>query len=183
MLQRILTTITLIAVLSMLGLPAASALQAAGTPALFEGTIIDLADSDGWGVARACVVEPALVRCFRTEAELDRHLDEPSQPVRGLGPIPGASPMSTCSTTLRLYRSTGFGGAVLALSTRLAWINLSTYGFNNDTSSYRVGGCAATFAEGASGGTPYYPGPTGAAASASSMISGWDDRVSSVWIH
>ena len=61
-------------------------------------------------------------------------------------------------------------------------LNLSTYGFDNDTSSYRVGACASTFWAGASGSGSVYPGPTGANASASSMLSGWNNVVSSVYI-
>jgi hypothetical protein len=81
-----------------------------------------------------------------------------------------------------LYRSTSYGGAVLQLTTRYTYINLSGYGFDNDTSSYRVGACAAYFYDGTNGGGSVYPGSTGAGVSASSMVSGWDNRISSVYI-
>jgi hypothetical protein len=68
------------------------------------------------------------------------------------------------------------------LTSRGAYINLSTYGFDNDTSSYKVGACASYFYDGAGGGTPLYPGTTTANSSATSMLTGWDNRVSSVYI-
>lgn len=94
----------------------------------------------------------------------------------------GPVPLASCSSSLRLYRSTGYAGGVLNLSTRNTSINLSAYGFDNDTSSYKVGACAATFYDGAGGGPPVYPGSTGAGASASTMASGWDNRIGSVYI-
>jgi hypothetical protein len=92
------------------------------------------------------------------------------------------TPLAACSSSLRLYRSTSYGGAVLQLTTRNTYINLSGYGFDNDTSSYKVGACSAGFYDGSGGGAPTYPGSTGANASATSMVSGWDNRVSSVYI-
>lgn len=71
-------------------------------------------------------------------------------------------------------------GSVGALHAEV-YIGLSGYGFDNVTSSYQVGGCAATFYDTA-GGTGTYPGSTGAGASASSMVSGWDNRISSIRI-
>jgi hypothetical protein len=75
-----------------------------------------------------------------------------------------------------------FAGSVLYLSTRYLAINLSTYGFDNDTSSYRVGACAAAFYAGANLSGAQFPGSTGAYASAPTMLTGWDNVVSSVII-
>ncbi len=139
--------------------------------ASFDGGWIDL--TKGWGEATACSSDGVSTACFRTEADMDHALN-----ARSSGPVPLAS----CSSSLRLYRSTGFAGGVLSLTTRNTYINLSAYGFDNDTSSFRVGACAAYFYDGANGGAPLYPGATGAGASASSMASGWDNRISSVYI-
>jgi hypothetical protein len=92
-------------------------------------------------------------------------------------------PLISCASALKLYRSTSFTGAVLQLTSRGTFINLSSFGFDNDTSSYQVGACSSTFYDGASGGTPVYPGTTTANSSASSMLAGWDNRVSSVFIN
>ena len=139
--------------------------------ASFDGGWIDL--TKGWGEATACWSKGESTACFRTEAEMDRTMNARSN---------GPTPLASCSSSLRLYRSTGFAGGVLSLTTQNTYINLSAYGFDNDTSSYRVGACAAAFYDGANGGAPLYPGATGAGASASSMAAGWDNRISSVYI-
>lgn len=147
--------------------------QSAGSLATFEGQVLDL--SIGWGEARACSTDGTTTQCFRSEAEMDRIL--------GSGPTTGGvSTMATCLSYLRLYRSTSYGGAVLQLATQYTFLNLSAYGFDNDTSSYRVGSCNAYFYDGANGGTPLYTGNTAANASAATMLTGWDNRVSSVYI-
>jgi hypothetical protein len=65
---------------------------------------------------------------------------------------------------------------------RVSWETAHACTSDNVTSSYVVGACAATFYDGAGGGAPVYPGGTGAFASSSVMTSGWDNRVSSVYI-
>lgn len=147
--------------------------ESAGVLATFEGQVIDLSVS--WGKARACTSDGITTQCFRTEAEMDRAAGA-STPTGSVGT------MAACSSYLRLYRSTSYGGAVLQLATQYTFINLSLYGFDNDTSSYRVGACPAYFYDGANGGTPLYPGATGANSSAATMLTGWDNRVSSVYI-
>ncbi len=144
-----------------------------GIVADFEGQRINLAE--GWGEARACTSDGVVTTCYRSEAAMDR---------AGAVAVSsgGVVPLATCSSSLRLYRSTSYGGAVLQLTTRGTYINLSGYGFDNDTSSYKVGACSSGFYDGASGGAPTYPGSTSANASATSMVSGWDNRVSSVYI-
>jgi hypothetical protein len=143
------------------------------TPALFEdGTVLDLAVS--WGPATACHVADDGVFCFSSESRLDAYLDA--------GDVGRVQTMSaTCSTTLKLYDGTSWSGALLSLGTRGIWLNLSLYGFNDRTSSYSVGACSSLFAEHASGGGSWYPGSTSAGASAGSMVTGWNNRVSSVY--
>jgi hypothetical protein len=144
-----------------------------GVVATFEGSTIDL--QEGWGAARACTSGGTSTTCYRSEAAMDRATAVAARSIE-------ITPFAACSSSLRLYRSTSYGGSVLQLTTRNAYINLSGYGFNNDTSSYRVGACSAGFYDGSGGGAPTYPGSTGANASATSMVSGWDNRVSSVYI-
>ena len=141
-----------------------------GVLAYFEGDVIDL--SEGWGEATACTSDGATTLCFRTEAEMDEETGE----------FPGAEGLLACTSSLRLYRSTSYGGGVLQLTSQFTYINLSLYSFDNDTSSYKVGACDSYFYDGANGGTPLYPGTTTASSSATSMASGWDNRVSSVYI-
>jgi len=168
-------TILLTAAMTMIIPLSATAARAESTGALatFEGQVIDLSVS--WGKARACTSDGVTTQCFRTEAEMDRFTGNSTSAGR-------VGTMAACSSYLRLYRSTSYGGAVLQLATRYTYINLSLYGFDNDTSSYRVGACPAYFYDGANGGTPLYPGATGANSSASTMVTGWDNRVSSIYI-
>ncbi len=148
--------------------------------ATFEGKEIALAD--GWGEAGACVSDADGTRCYRTEAEMDERegLSINPEPHRPAGEYVA---LSSCSSSLRLYQNPGFGGSVLHFSTQYTYINLWGYGFNNVTSSYRVGACASYLYDGSSGGAPTYPGSTSAYTSASSMVSGWDNRISSVYIN
>ncbi len=172
-------SILLCTVLLAAGIPGRSAASAyagsdrIGVIASFDGHWIDL--SEGWGVATACTSDGMTTTCFRSEAEMDR----------AIGDIASSFvvvPLASCASSLRLYRSTSYGGAVLQLTTRGVYINLAAYGFDDDTSSYKVGACSSYFYDGANGGSPLYPGATGANSSATSMLSGWDNRVSSVYI-
>jgi hypothetical protein len=142
--------------------------------AAFENRTLDL--SSAWGPAKACIELSGRVECYRTESDLDAAYPEFAA---GDGQM---ALLATCSSSLRLYRSTGFTGGTLVLTTRGVVHNLSTYGFDNDTSSYAVGACASTFWAGASGSGSVYPGNTGAFANASQMLSGWNNVVSSVYI-
>lgn len=169
LLSRVLTAVLWAVV------PAASA-HAGNTdpPAVygdFEGQQINL--SEGWGEAHACVIAPDGTRCYRTEAELDTAEG-------GIEPG-GMAPMAACSSKLRLYDGTSYTGDVLELQVRYVVHNLSAYGFNNVTSSYKVGGCSSEFYD-TTGGSTIYPGNTSAWAQASSMQSGWNNSVGSVYI-
>ena len=173
---RLFAVLVITTVIPATGNVARAEARAPGT-ASFEGRTIDL--SNGWGEAAACATDGATTRCFRSEADMDRFLavDAPAQ----LKTSEGATSFSGCSTALRLYDGSGFAGSVLNVSISGVWVNLSTYGFDNRTSSYRVGACSSYFAENASGGGAWYPGNTAAWAQASSMTAGWNDRVSSVY--
>lgn len=166
-------------VFGCLALLAPATSTAAGSPradtasviALFEGGWIRLAE--GWGDARACTSDDAGTRCYRSEAEMD-----------AAEVVPGAAtvtPMADCSSSVRLYQNTSYGGSVLELKQRGVTISLSPYGFNNVTSSYKIGACNSRFYDTTTGGTQY-TGNTNAGVSATSMVSGWDNRIGSVYI-
>lgn len=173
MMGRLAVVLTAVAVAGAgpSGLVEASPPDRAGGPpgALFAGAVIDLAD--GWGSAHACAELGDSVECFRTEPEL---LAAHPELVAGVafGVDSGVVAAAACSSSLRLYRSTGYGGSALYLTTRSVVQNLSSFGFDNDTSSYRVGACSAAFYSGANLSGSQYPGSTGANASASSMAGG-----------
>ena len=114
-----------------------------------------------------------LAECFRDTASL--HARETA-----LGT--DVSILASCSTPLRLFANTGYGGTELDMVVNGTWLNLSTWGFDNQLSSYQVGACSTHLAENANGGGSWYPGSTSAGAQASSMLSGWDNRVSSVYL-
>ncbi|MEZ5312073.1 MAG: hypothetical protein R2735_16080 [Microthrixaceae bacterium] len=143
--------------------------------ATFEGTTINL--TDGWGQARACFSDiPGTARCYRTEAAMDIAEDA------GRQSHAGPWPLASCSSTVRLYRGTNYTGGVLALSTRYTYLNLAAYGFDNDTSSYKIGACSARFYDTTSG-SGLYPGNTGAGASSWLMVLSWDNRIGSIYIN
>lgn len=150
--------------------------------AVFEGETIDLAM--GWGAAAACAELGVSVECFRTEEALlaaHPYLVRANELVAQSAESAAAA--SSCASSLRLYRLTGHSGGALYLTTRQLIHNLSSYGFDNDTSSYTVGACSSAFYSGSNLGGSQYPGSTAAYASASSMVSGWNNVVSSVIIY
>lgn len=152
----------------------------AGVVATFEGGLINL--EEGWGEARACVVwgNERAVECFRSETDLVAHIEsvELDPVLDGLAPL-----ASQCSTSLKLYDGTSYTGAVLYLYQRTTWINLSNHGWDNRTSSFKIGACSSIFADGSNGSGDRYPlSLTAANDVASAMLSGWNNRVSSVYI-
>lgn len=177
--KLLFTLIALTAV--VLALPAgASEDKSDSGLALFEEEVIDLVD--GWGDATACLVwdTESVVECFRTEAELIERADELERS-RAAG---GAAASSSCSTSLKLYDGTSYTGSALYLYTRTQWINLSNYGWANRTSSFKVGACSSYFADYPNGGGSWYPtSHTQAWDQSASMISGWNNRVSSVYMN
>jgi hypothetical protein len=160
------------------------------TPALFEGAVIDM--SKDWEGAGACMVWPEAIdtpECFRTEVEMDKRIAELERQLpqaeaetrRPLGSAPTG--VTNCSSSVRLYDGTSYTGAALYLRGRQVWYNLVDAGFNQMTSSFKIGACSAYFADLAGGGGDWYPtSQTQAYDMATSMASGWDNDVSSVWI-
>lgn len=174
---------TLIAIMAVvLALPAGASEEEPDLGlALFEGEVIDLVD--GWEDAKACLVwgSESVVECFRTEAELIERADQ-LESSRAAGGVASAS--SSCSTSLKLYDGTSYTGSTLYLYTRTQWINLSNYGFANRTSSFKVGACSAYFADYPNGGGSWYPTSyTQAWDQFAAMISGWNNRVSSIYMN
>jgi hypothetical protein len=141
-----------------------------GTLAIFEGRTIDL--SQGWGRAHACQIAPEGATCYRSESEMNLH--------NASFPATVTTATASCASSLRLYDGPSYTGTVVQLTTRGALISLPTLGFDNKTSSYKVGACAATMYSGT--GMGLYSGNTGAFAQSPSMASGWDNAVSSVSI-
>jgi len=157
---------------------AAGAVDQAVGVALFEGKEIQLAD--GWGEATACLIDgnADVVECFRTEEELKARIVQ-------LERTQGSqlSVQSWCSGYLSLYDGTNYSGSVLYVRDRYHWINLATYGFSNRTSSFRISACPAIFADGEYGAGDWYPtSQTEAWDESASMLSGWNNRVSSIYI-
>lgn len=144
--------------------------------ASYNGELIDMAAD--WQGASACLVWHAMdvVECFDSEVELDTRYEELL--------VEQDRFAATCSGYLRLYDLTSYGTPVLLLADRSQWFNLSTYGFNNRTSSFRVGPCSSIFADLTHGGGDWYPtAQTAANKQSSTMNSGWNNRVSSVYIN
>jgi hypothetical protein len=176
-------------VLASIVVTSASAAQAAAqspAKATFNGRVIDLAH--GWSGARACVELGDRVECFREEAELAAaHPDLGGLVTRAAAVDSAKAPLSvtaaSCSTSVALYRGTSFTGGVLFLTTRGAILNLSLYGFDNDTSSYKIGACSSSFYALSNAGGSVYPGNTSAFASSTVMSPGWDNAVSSIFIN
>lgn len=147
------------------------ALSSSGVLATFEGRTIDL--SKGWGDARACTVDATGVTCYRSELSMDQ--------AESLTAGVGTSVASlTCSPALRLYDGTSFTGTVLFITTRGALVTLASLGFDNVTSSYRIGGCSANLYSGTL--TGLNPGNTAANVQSATMLSGWNNVLSSVLV-
>jgi hypothetical protein len=142
----------------------------AGHIALFEGHWIDL--STGWGHARACDILPGRpTRCFRTGVEA--HAEEAL--IR--------QPAVSCSTPLRLHGGTYQTGVTISIYARGVWVDLADYGFDNTTSSYTVGACSIELASLAGGGGFRYTRCLPAGCVENVMDNGWNNVVSSVYLH
>lgn len=173
LIRRTFAAIALCGVAIPVGTAAAGDADPPGVIASFEGELINLAED--WGEAHACAIAVDGARCYRSEADMDA--------AEGVMPEPGGRvPLANCSSKLRLYDGTSYGGEVLELQTRTVLHNLAGLGFNNRTSSYKIGACSAKLFDTTTGVT-LYPGSTGAGVWASSMQSGWDNRIGSVIIN
>ena len=147
-----------------------------GANAVFDGREISLADGN-WEGAEACLIDVGndIAECFTSEAAMNER-------VADLETAAGATRAASCSSSVRLYDGS-FAGQVLYLSGRGLWINLSIYGFSNRTSSYKIGACSSYFADYSNGQGSWYPtGATQAYDQATAMNSGWNNRVSSIYI-
>jgi len=157
----------------------------AGDPAsaIYGSETLDLADD--WGTASACIELGAVTECFDTEADLLAAHAEARSVDRSIGVTRGVAAASsiTCSSSVRMYDGNSYTGGILYLNTRGVTHNLSSFGFDNVTSSYRVGGCSASFFSSPNLGGSVYPGSTGAWAQSPSMAAGWNNVVSSVYIY
>ncbi len=170
--------VTVLVAMTFVATPTAAAPDE--TIADFDGRPVNLAQS--WEGAGACYVGPAGATCFGTEAEMDQWLAHAGLLREVAG---GVVPASTCSSYVRLYDGTSYTGAVLHLSTRHVWHNLAGLGFDQRTSSYKIGACSALFADLANGGGGTMPSTyTAAWKQYTSMpVAGWNDDVSSVYIY
>ena len=92
-------------------------------------------------------------------------------------------PEISCSTPLRLHDGTYQTGQTLSISTRGVWLNLADFGFDNMTSSYTVGACAIELASLADGGGFRYTRCLYAGCVENVMDNGWNNVVSSVYLH
>lgn len=143
--------------------------------AAFDGT-------HGWGDAQACEVSDDGMRCFRTEAQLIAYQQQHTASSRD--PIASRSTRSRsqrCTTSLRLYSAPAFTGRVLYLNTRNRVVNLSAYGFDNVTSSFKNGSCTATLRSRSHLRGATYPArwPW---SSHLRLWPGWDNSISSVYL-
>ena len=152
--------------------------------ASFEGRKINLAED--WGDATACLVwrQGGVLECFRTAEALDAFearlaRDRPATAPSADTSLFAAS-SGSCWSSLRLYEHNHYGGRRLSFWDRGYWQNLYFYGFDNQTSSYIVGGCYAHLAEHPDGGGWWYSGPT--YPYAGEPVMGWQDVISSIYI-
>jgi len=156
--------------------PERPAVAAGSTPdaATFEGRRIDLAKN--WEQAQACIVlrQAQIVECFRT-------LDQAEAQASAVMAQYAAAGYS-CSSPLRLFEHSYYGGRQLLFFDRGYWQNLTDYGFNDQLSSYIVGACYTYQAEHINGVGAFYPGPGWAWSGVPYLISGWDNRMSSLYM-
>jgi hypothetical protein len=93
------------------------------------------------------------------------------------------SPALTCSTSLKLHDGASQSGALATVSERGIWINLSSLGFDNRTSSFTVGACAIDMAAGVNGGIAHYESCLTPFCVENTMDPGWNNVISSVYLH
>jgi hypothetical protein len=90
---------------------------------------------------------------------------------------------ASCSRSLQLFSSTYLTGNVVYVATRGLWVNLNAHGFDNVTSSFRVGACATQLASGSNGGGSVYKNRTFAASHTENTLGSWDNLASSVYLY
>jgi hypothetical protein len=95
----------------------------------------------------------------------------------------GTVPTIDCSTPLRLRDGTNQTGTTVSIYVRGLWINLSSVGFDNRTSSFTVGACPIELAAQSNGNGNHYPSCLFAGCVENVMDPGWNNVVSSVYLH
>lgn len=157
--------------------PVASGADTLGVLAFYNGGIINM--SQGWGSAQVCDVTDAGTYCFANQSEFQ--IWTSSHPLAsGAGSL---SPMTNCSSNLDLYANISYGGSELMLNSQGNWINLSSYGFSDIVSSFKVGTCSISMNDAANGSGNFYPGPTSPGSLVSWIGTAWNDRIQSVFIY
>ncbi len=149
-----------------------------GVPVIakFEGRSINLVV--GWEQARACMVRQGQVECFRDVAALELSAGAVQAAPAQLAGVGGY----WCSSPLRLYEHSWYAGRQIMFYDRGYWQNLPDFGFNDQMTSYKVGGCTSYLAEHITGGGAWYPGPTAPYSVVGWPANNWDNRVSSVYL-
>jgi hypothetical protein len=161
----------------VIGEPAAAG-DRTTTKAWFGDHWIDMGSS--WESATACAVTASGAVCFATEREMDAYL----VPAATTATASSVAPALVCSTSMRLYDGASYTGNLLYLSSQGTFLNLGNYGFNNMTTSYKIGACDSYFYSSASGGGSLYPiGNTQAFDQFPTMLVGWNNAVSSVYMN
>jgi hypothetical protein len=159
---------------------AGASVASASTPksgdviASYNGGSIDL--TQGWGTATVCTVTATGTNCFTTAND---YLSWASSQQSSLATV---SPAISCSPGLELFQNISYGGNELILTAPSIWINLSTYSFSDETSSYEVGSCAVTMTDGPNGSGSIYPGATSPGSDVSWIGTAWNDRLQSVYL-
>ena len=142
--------------------PAPDATVGDPASAIYGSETLDLADD--WGTASACIELGDVTECFDTEADLLAAHAEARGVARSIGVTEGRRRQlghvlvvaAACTTATRT------AAAILYLNTRGVTHNLADFGFDNVTSSYRVGGCSASLFSSPTWAARVYPGYTGA---------------------
>ncbi len=153
--------------------------------ASFEGRTIDLAGE--WGDAKACLIwrQGGVLECFRTTQALEAREVQlaPRRAALDASAYGATAAYSySCSSPLRLYEYNWYSGRRLSFWDRGFWQNLGDYGFEDQASSYIVGGCYVYLAEHAYGGGWWYPGPNYPYAGVPAMSWDWQNTISSIYI-
>ena len=158
-----------------------------GSEALYNGELIDL--SKDWEGATTCIVIPDeldYAECFDSDADRDERLADLGLTERFAekdGPEGASFASGYCSSYLKLYDGYWYSGSSLWMSFRGVWQNLSNFGFNQRTSSYKVGGCSTYLADWNNGGGAWIPTGASQAWDVDVVITGsWNNDISSIYI-
>lgn len=151
--------------------------------AFFEGEQLRLAD--GWKDAQSCVVWQGVTECFRSDTNADVVIADIEAEIITPASKPNDRANKACNRScLHLYEHNDFKGRHLTFCDRGYWQNLGTkYGFNDKLSSYKTGVRGAHLSKDVNGNGGWYPGDTSSCTSISQMNSGWNDKVSAIYIN